>query len=328
MMSTSSTTCYTFPTASTPSAHSMTSSSISSNTVNKGGFPKIILHLMEHGLMSADAQIERLLTNLKYPQNIYALKYILEHKGDSVSVDMLDTALKSLCSQEFDDVFSEETNIKLEWRLRIIVTILEQMCQKKSQFTSQFLDGIRQATSKYKNAHLKIMQHGGQTWKPNFAGPTESDKTIKSFKCNYNNRYLLKLIKNTLNTVCDDKNQYQTNINRAITALKGLLVAVPGLAKVGIKLITGVEVSLGDFDIERSWKYFKEAFHVEPLGKPWYATWRQLMISQDSLDKWCEQESAISVSFKERVLLEYLWYHVSLCYAENATENQDISNSN
>src|SRR6185312_1585280 len=218
----------------------------------------------------------------------------------------------------------EETAIKLEWRLRIIITILEQMCQKKCLFTCQFLDDIRQAISEYKNAHSKIMQHGGETLKP-IAGSNEPDRTIKSFNCNYNIGYLCKLIKNTLNTAYNEENQYQTNIYRAIAALKGLLVAVPGLAKVGIKLFTGVEVPLGDFDIERSWKYFKEAFHIELSGKPWYATWRQLMILQDSLDAWCEQESAISVSFKERVLLEYLWYHTSLCYAENAAENQDVS---
>src|SRR6185437_16555492 len=35
--------------------------------------------------------------------------------------------------------------------------------------------------------------------------------------------------------------------------------------------------------------------------------------------------SNISINFKERVLLEYLWYHVSLCYAENAAENKDVS---
>src|SRR6185312_11656949 len=100
---------------SVPSAFSMTSTP--SNTVNQGNFPKVILQLMEQGLMSADEQIEELLTGLKYSQNIYALKYILEHKRDSVSVDILDTAVKSLCSQEFDDVFSEEMTIKLEWRL-------------------------------------------------------------------------------------------------------------------------------------------------------------------------------------------------------------------
>ena len=198
---------------------------------------------MEQGLMSADEQIEELLTGLKYSRNIYALRYILEHKGGSVSVEVLITAMKSLCSQEFDEVFSGETAIKLEWQLRIIVTILELMCQNKCQFTCSFIDGIRQAISKYKDAHSKIMQCGGETWKPNFTGSNKSDKTIKSFKCNHNSRYILKLIKNTLNTVCDGKNQYQTNIDRATTALKGLLVAVPGLAKVGIKLITGVEVS-------------------------------------------------------------------------------------
>src|SRR5439155_970941 len=50
------------------------------------------------------------------------------------------------------------------------------------------------------------------------------------------------------------------------------------------------------------------------------------MMLQDSLDEWYQQkESNISMSFKERVLLEYLWYHVSLCYAENAAENQNVS---
>src|SRR6185436_10780118 len=194
--------------------------------------------------------------------------------------------VKSLCSQGFDEVFSEETPIKLEWRLRIIISMLEKMCQKKCQFTRPFIDGIRQVTSKYKDAHSKIMQSDGETWKSNFAASNESDKTIKGFKCNYNIRYLFKLIKNTLDTVCSIENQYQTNVDRAIAALKGLLIAVPGLAKVGIKALTGVEVPFGDFDIERSWKYFTEAFYVEPSGKPWYATWRRLIILQDSLDKW------------------------------------------
>src|SRR6185369_9743000 len=204
-MSSSSTTSnvsHNILTTSALSNPSMTSSaSTLSNTVDQGSFPKVILQLMEQGLMSANAQVKGLLTDLKYSENIYALKYILEHKGDSVSVEMLDTALKSLCSQEFDDVFSGETAIKLEWQLRIIVTILEQMCQNECQFTCQFLDGIRQATSMYKKAHSQIMQHRGETWKPEYSEFNKSDKTIKSFKCNYNSSYLLKIIKNTLNAV-------------------------------------------------------------------------------------------------------------------------------
>src|SRR5438128_10450244 len=35
---------------------------------------------------------------------------------------------------------------------------------------------------------------------------------------------------------------------------------------------------------------------------------------------------SISISFKERLLLEYLWFHVSLCYSSNAaTEDQSVS---
>ena len=88
------------------------------------------------------------------------------------------------------------------------------------------------------------MQHGGETWKPKFAGSNELDKTVKSFNCNYNIRYLLKIIKNTLNAVHDEKNQYQTIIDRAIAALKGFLVAVPGLAKMGINLIQDLKFLL------------------------------------------------------------------------------------
>src|SRR6185312_12213568 len=76
-----------------------------------------------------------------------------------VPIEMLDSALKSLCAQEFDNVFSRESTIKLEWRLRITITILEQMCRNECQFTIQFLDDIRQATSMYKDVHSKIIQH-------------------------------------------------------------------------------------------------------------------------------------------------------------------------
>src|SRR6185369_6158750 len=111
-MSSSSTTSnvsHNILTTSALSNPSMTSSaSTLSNTVYQGSFPTVILQLMEQGLMSADAQIQGLLLNLKYSQNIYTLKYILEYNGDSASVEVLDTAVKSLCSQDFDEVFSGE----------------------------------------------------------------------------------------------------------------------------------------------------------------------------------------------------------------------------
>src|SRR6185312_1570858 len=206
-MSSSSTTDYVsdnFLTTNAPRTSATFSTSMLSNTATQGSFPKIIFQLMENGLTSANAQIKGLLTDLKYSENIYTLKYILEHNGDSVSMDMLDTALESLCSQKFDNVFSRESAIKLEWRLRIIIIILERMRQNECQFRGSFLDDIRQATSTYKNTHSMIMQHGAE-------GSNESDKTIKSFKSNYNSKYLLKLIKNTLNTASSEENQYQTN---------------------------------------------------------------------------------------------------------------------
>src|SRR6185436_19422730 len=132
-MSSSSATGYVSDKVLTSNASSM-SFSTSMRTPTQGIFPKTILQLMEQGLMSADEQITELLTNLQYSQNIYALKYILEHKKGSVSVEILNTALQSLCSQEFDNVFSGEIIIKLEWQLRIVVLILELMYQK-CQFT-------------------------------------------------------------------------------------------------------------------------------------------------------------------------------------------------
>src|SRR6185312_2365622 len=118
--------------------------------VSQKGFPKILLSLMGQGYILADVQIKELLTDIQYPENLYALKYILENKGDEVSVEVLKMAMEHLYPQKTDEVFSEETPIKLEWQLRTAITVLEQLCQNKCQFTSQFLDGIRKARSVYK----------------------------------------------------------------------------------------------------------------------------------------------------------------------------------
>jgi len=50
-------------------------------------------------------------------------------------------------------------------------------------------------------------------------------------------------------------------------------------------------------------------------------------ILRTGLDKWCEEEAAISTSFKERLLLEYVWYHITFCYADTASKNQTVSDT-
>src|SRR6185436_15697034 len=89
------------------SATSSFPASMPNNIVDQGSFPKIILKLMEQGHTSADAQIRELVRDIQYSENIYALKYILEHKGASVSVEVLQVAMKSLycVTQETDEVF-------------------------------------------------------------------------------------------------------------------------------------------------------------------------------------------------------------------------------
>src|SRR5689334_11918777 len=96
-----STTGYVSDKVFTTSASSMSSStSTLSNSTTQGTFPKTILQLMENGLMTADEQIKGLFTDLQYSENFYALKYILQHKGDAVSVDVLNKALKSILYAE------------------------------------------------------------------------------------------------------------------------------------------------------------------------------------------------------------------------------------
>src|SRR5438128_223630 len=100
------------------------SASTLNNTVNKGIFPRIILNLIEQGHTSTDAQIKMLLADVQYPENVYALKYTLEYNDDSVSEEVLKAAMKSLYPKELCEVYTEETLIKLEWRLRTIMVIL------------------------------------------------------------------------------------------------------------------------------------------------------------------------------------------------------------
>ena len=214
------------------------------NTVSQGIFPKIILQQIEQGHTSMDAHIETLLLNIKRPENLYALKYIIEYNGDDVSEEVLIAAMQSLFPKESFKVYTKETVIKLEWQLFTIMAILEQMCQRDYKFTCRFLDDIREAISIYKETNMKIMQLREELWKDNCAEFNEPEDNIKDFKCNYDNEYLLEIIENTVNSLHGDKTQQQTSINRAISILKALLVSVPGLAKIGIKAATGVEVLL------------------------------------------------------------------------------------
>src|SRR6185369_8934026 len=223
--------------------------------MNQSSFPKVIRKLIEQGYTSADAQIKELLTDIQYPENLYALKYVLSHEGKSVSVEVLTAAMEGLYPRKTDKVFSEEAPIKLEWQLRTVMTILEQMCERNFQFTCQFLDDTRNAVSVFKKTQKKIMQHGGKVWKSNCAEFNKPDGNIKSFKRNYDNKYLFKIIKNTLDSICDDKNYQQTSLDRAIAALKALLVSAPALVKIGLKVTTGVEVPLGNFELDRAWNY-------------------------------------------------------------------------
>ena len=57
-----------------------------------------------------------------------------------------------------------------------------------------------------------------------------------------------------------------------------------------------------------------------------YTTWRRLIELLKTLDGWSQEiDYSISEAFKERLFLEYLWFHISLCYSDNATENQEVS---
>ena len=78
--SSNSTTGYVLDNFLTSSAPSMTSTLNNTATRTQSNFPKIILRLVEHEHTSANAQVKGLLTDFKYSENIYALKYILEHK--------------------------------------------------------------------------------------------------------------------------------------------------------------------------------------------------------------------------------------------------------
>src|SRR6185436_14507313 len=101
------------------------------STVNQGDFPKLVCKLIEQGHTSADAQIKELLTDIQYPENLYAIKYVLEH-GESVSSEVLIATMESLYPQKTNKVLLKEEPINLEWQLRIVMIILEQLCERKS----------------------------------------------------------------------------------------------------------------------------------------------------------------------------------------------------
>src|SRR5438128_9383513 len=86
-----------------PSANSSTLTP--NNTVSQGIFPKIILQQIEQGYTSMDAHIETLLLNIRRPENLYALKYIIEYNRDDVSEEVLMAAMQSLFPEESFEIY-------------------------------------------------------------------------------------------------------------------------------------------------------------------------------------------------------------------------------
>src|SRR5438128_3226462 len=130
-----------------------------------------------------DAHIQTLLLNVNRPEKLYALRYILEY--NEVPVVDLVTTMECLYSKQPIKGYTKETVIELEWRLQIIMNILEQLCRHEYNFTSQFLDEIRNAISIYKKTNKKITQLGEGIWKDNCAEFNELDDN--------NNEYLLEI---------------------------------------------------------------------------------------------------------------------------------------
>ena len=102
----------------------------------------------------------------------------------------------------------------MEWQLRIV--ILEQIHEFRWQLTCEFLrKSILGMQENEWEAHTSWQQWILETW---FAEFNRQDETIQSFKCNHDNKYLLKFIKNTLNSIWGDKKHQ--NVDWAIAALK------------------------------------------------------------------------------------------------------------
>src|SRR6185437_8347062 len=117
------------------------------------GFSELMCKLTEQGHTEADAQIKELLTDIQYSENLYALKYILKHEGNSVLLETLITDMESFCPQTNDKAYSEDMLIRLEWQLRTVITILQQLHERKHQFTSQI-------ASMYTKTSERIMHRG------------------------------------------------------------------------------------------------------------------------------------------------------------------------
>ena len=93
--------------------------------------------------------------------------------------------MRKLFPDKPTEAYSEKTTLILEWRLKTIMAILEQICQNGYLLSHQFRNEIKNAIVIYKERNKKITkinEKGVKVWKPVLAELNAQGNNSEGFK--------------------------------------------------------------------------------------------------------------------------------------------------
>ncbi|RIA95114.1 hypothetical protein C1645_758209 [Glomus cerebriforme] len=266
----------------------------------------------------SDDYIDGLLV-ISNPEKLYELKKLAEECPTQWTPKSLVNSLEKLCDTSYYNHTSSDTANMLELHLRTFVAVLEAFIQNPVILNHKLREKLYSHLKDFNEVHHNItvaMEQGlDKTWKKGLQRfNSDINPQVGGVKRNYNVDYLLIHLRDTLHSLCDDETKFREGWRRFKDFFKGVLGVVPAAIP---------HAPADNANILTTWKKMREAFGFKVPVSNWYKDWRLLLILKQTLDASYQKEGNQTLKkFGERMLLEYLWFHIKQITSNIQTKDE------
>jgi hypothetical protein len=217
--------------------------------------------------ITPDEKVQELMKELTKTKNLYTLKLLFENLQNKFSSQTLINSLKALANPALFDYYSKENLTRLELHLRTWVAVLEQIHFSPSPIvlSKDLQDKIYNSLAKFAEIHHKTTQ---------VINKSQDDKILIK-KCNYNIDFLLIHLRDTLQSLRDDKTVFCELVRKIRDFLKSILNIEPSTNNYStLQMITQLRQ-----DLNLSFKNPVPSYYID---------WRIILIIQQKIYSWSE----------------------------------------
>ncbi|PKC17722.1 TPR-like protein [Rhizophagus irregularis] len=255
------------------------------------------------------------------PKSLLKLNKLASEQPNQWTVRSLVRALEKLCDTKCYTYTSNDTAIILELHLRTFASVLEAFIQSPAVLGRELREKLYKQLVEFNNIHNNIstvMEQGlNKTWRGTLRNLNVPDVELQTsgIKRNYNIFFLLIHLRDTLHSLSDDETRFREGWRRFKDFFKGILGMAPAVL---------TPIPADSASILTSWNKMRDAFGFKVPVSSWYKDWRLLLMLQQTLDSSYQEAGNHNLKkFGERMILEFLWFHIKKIISELTPSKDD-----